>query len=605
MTPLRAFLPRVVQDHASTLWVVATLSVAAAWALPTSIQAGDAGEMATVMLRGGVPHPSGYPWMRILGGPARVLEHFGVSPVRAAAIPCAVAAILGWSALHRVARRWTSAGAATCAVLLAALSPVVLLHTFDVEVWGPLVGFAGGFVNLAARQRTPRPLLLGAGLGLVISHHLTGVLLLPLAVAAAAPPRGAGARSWLKAAGEGSLGTLLGLTPVLTLMLGDGEAWRWGDPRSWSGLVHHWTRVDYGVLSLSLHSDAIPPLVLLERAMQSIGRTLSAGLVHSAWLGSGLLLCVFVLGWRARSPALPSRRIVLGLGASAFASLVLFPLAHNIDPRAATGAWILERFDVLGLALLTPWVALAMHRIPTPAANRARVALVVLSGLVLLRQGLASAWHGLPSSDEIVQRYAIDLVQTPTPGRRAIVFGTDDHRTFPVLFVQRVLGFGPDVLYIDASLLAHRWYRDDLRRRFPGLPDGDKPVQLVNAMFKDPRLDDVELYVANVFSRPAQTLPLVPAGVLWRVLRHGERGHPIDILPAHREALDRYRRPPDWSAMPIDVEIMTGHPFSSDLLANYPERTADLAKGLRDTGFGVEAERLLQEALLSSPPSKH
>src|SRR5690606_21103446 len=61
----------------STWLVAGVLLGVAAWAMPSAIQAGDAGEFATVMLRGGVPHPSGYPWMRILGWPARALEVLG------------------------------------------------------------------------------------------------------------------------------------------------------------------------------------------------------------------------------------------------------------------------------------------------------------------------------------------------------------------------------------------------------------------------------------------------------------------------------------------------------------------------------------------------
>ena len=65
----------------STLGLVALLGVVAFIALPRTVQPGDAGEFATVMLRGGVPHPSGYPWMRLLGLPARGSWSLGLPPV--------------------------------------------------------------------------------------------------------------------------------------------------------------------------------------------------------------------------------------------------------------------------------------------------------------------------------------------------------------------------------------------------------------------------------------------------------------------------------------------------------------------------------------------
>src|SRR5690606_9062686 len=102
----------------STWLVAGVLLGVAAWAMPSAIQAGDAGEFATVMLRGGVPHPSGYPWMRILGWPARALEVLGVPPVRAAAWPCAAPAIVGWSCVRRAALGFAPPATAPLAVLL-------------------------------------------------------------------------------------------------------------------------------------------------------------------------------------------------------------------------------------------------------------------------------------------------------------------------------------------------------------------------------------------------------------------------------------------------------------------------------------------------------
>ena len=583
----------------STWLVAGVLLGVAAWAMPSAIQAGDAGEFATVMLRGGVPHPSGYPWMRILGWPARALEVLGVPPVRAAAWPCAALAIVGWSCVHRVALRFAPPAIASFAVLLLALSPTAVLHAFDIEVWGPLLAFAGGFLGLAT-GRPRSPLLLGAALGLVVSHHLTGVLLAPLAVAAAMP----GARAfsaWLRAGLQGLAGVLLGLTPYLTLMLGSGDAWRWGDVQSLEGLLHHIGRADYGVFSLSLHTLPVPASALLERVVRTVGGALSAGLVSVTIPCALLLALVLGLALRLRPAAVP-RRIVLGLWLAAVATLLLFPLAHNIDPRSPFGAWILERFDLLGLALLAPLLAGVLAPLHALAEDRVwrRRGLHVVGGLLLVRQLLTTHWRGVPFDDDGVERYAIDLLRTPTPGRRAFVFGTDDHRTFPVLFAQAVLGHGPEVVYVDASLLAHPWYRAQLRARVPELPDAEKPLQLIGALWSDPRFADSEVYLANIFSRPARSLALAPQGILWRVLRPDEQASPLDVLPAHRAALARYVRAPGTGAMPTDAVMYDAHPFAADLLAQYPERTAELARALRDTGHPHEADALLTEALLGS-----
>ncbi|MFO0637555.1 MAG: DUF2723 domain-containing protein, partial [Nannocystaceae bacterium] len=102
--------------------LVALLLLTVALALPRAIGPGDAGELGTIMLRGGVPHPPGYPWMRLLGLPARALWAMGVPPAMAAALPCALCSAAGWALLARTIRRlcaWPVAYA-TVAVIASA-----------------------------------------------------------------------------------------------------------------------------------------------------------------------------------------------------------------------------------------------------------------------------------------------------------------------------------------------------------------------------------------------------------------------------------------------------------------------------------------------------
>src|SRR5690606_30113467 len=117
-----------------------------------------------------------------------------------------------------------------------------------------------------------RPLWLGVALGLAISHHLSAVWLLPLAVGAAIPELDRGSvRQWtaalLRNGALGLAGSLLGLLPFATLPIGRGGVWRWGDVRSLEGLIHHVTRRDYGTFSLSLHEEEVAALSTIGRAL--------------------------------------------------------------------------------------------------------------------------------------------------------------------------------------------------------------------------------------------------------------------------------------------------------------------------------------------------
>lgn len=584
-----------------TIGLAVVLTVVAWWAAPTTVQAGDAGELATVMLRGGIPHPSGYPWMRVLGLPARMLAGLGMAPATAAALPCALLQVAGFAVLHRVALRAAtptdgtpSLGAAlvaTFAIGLVALGSPVVQHTADSEVWGPLVFFAALVVHAAVVRRRG-PFVLGLLFGLAISHHLTACLLLPLVVAASIPwPLRV--RELARVAGLGIAGGLLGLVPpYLTLMIGEGGAWRWGDTSTLQGLWHHVTRADYGVFSLSLHTERPAAIDQLARVARSLGGNLSAGLVPFAV--GGLIVVLVLVVALARPTSGLTRRDRIGLGGAVVLAGLLFPLAHNIDPRSPFGAWILERFDILPLALLAPLVAAALARLPSLAAEKRRVGVGLALGgaLLLVRQVLVTAWHGLPADDTTVQRYASDVLRTPDPDRRAIVVGTDDHRLFPILFAQAVLEQGPNVLYVDASMLAYPWYRAWLRERFPDLPDHDKPVKLVTSMAIDPAFDDVDFYLANDFSRHSAALLRAPEGVLHRLIFERGRPRPTldEVLARHRAALQRYGPPPAEVALPA-------HPFATDLASAYAEGTRSLAVALRNAGRPEAAEALLREAL--------
>lgn len=580
-----------------TLVTAALLLAVAAWAMPRAIQPGDAGEFATVMLRGGIPHPSGYPWMRVLGLLSRALWSAGVPPTIAAALPCALLGVAGLLLLHRVALHMVTDASprardviAAVLTLLVGTAPAFALHVFDSEVWGPLVFAAGGFTYLALVRRA-RPWVLGLALGLAVSHHLTAVFLVPLAVGAAWP-RARKPAAVVRAGLEGVAGSALGLFMFFTLMLGaqgTDAAWAWGDTTTLSGWLHHVSRGDYGVLDLSLQDNRVPAWAYLRRAWQSQGAALS-GQLSPHWLASGLLVLVpCALAIRRGAPPLAVR---IGLVGSALLAGTVFPLAHNLDPTSPFGQWILERFDLLPLALMIPVCAVALAPVPAAVADRGRagLGLGVAGVLLVARQLLFTAWHGLPSGNPWVERYALDVLRTPE-APRAIVVGTDDHRTFPLLYAQEVLGEGRNVLYIDASLLFHDWYRARLRAQEPALPDIDKPVLLLTTLQADPAWNDVPLYLTNDFSRHSVGLERVPEGVLWRLVNPRLPAPPLDdVLARHRAALKTY-------GLLTKVPFVDGHPFASDLRATYLATTKALGEALYSQGRVADAEALLRDAI--------
>ncbi|HWB74122.1 MAG TPA: hypothetical protein VG755_04185 [Nannocystaceae bacterium] len=547
------------------------LFAVALWACPRHVQPGDAGELATVMLEGGVPHPSGYPWMRALGLFARALAGIGVPPMLAAALPCALLAIAGWIWIARAVARLVAWPAAIVAVGFVALAHGVVVHTCDVEVWGPLVLAIAAMLHLAIVP--PRQAWrAGVVFGLCLAHHLTCVWLLPLAIAAGWPRSSPTRAAILRAALAGVLGTLLGLGFYATLAIGDGDAWRWGDTRSLEGLLHHVLRRDYGVLSLSLHDASPSTMDQLARVGSAWTRMLTAGLLEHAIVAPLLLAAIAYAAVRAWPRT--QREAGVAIASAWLSAALVFPLMHDIDPRSPFAAWILERFDVMPFVLLAPALALALHRAWLRVPSGWPRTLAVLTVAVLGLRQLGTTWErGVPSDDDLVEAYAVNVLRTPDPDRPALVLGTDDHRSFGVLYAHEVLGEGAQVLYVDASLLAHPWYRARLRRRWPDLPDVDKPVALLRALWD--RGSDVPVYLANEFSVPSTSLPRVPEGVLWRVLSPAE----IDVGPELVQARHLAARARLRSATGVSAS-----PFSSDLAAAAAEPTLRLDQGLRRAG---------------------
>lgn len=592
---------------------VGAVLVAAAWiASPRAIQAGDAGEFATVMLRGGVPHPSGYPWMRVLGGPARILEKIGLASAKAAALPCALAGAAAWILAMVLAlglARGTGTGRTgngpiALLTLHFALAASILVHVADSEVWGPHLLFTALVVRAGLRRlkpsAPPAPGRLGFVLGLATSHHLTAVLLTPLVVGAAWPRRTSVA-NLARTLALGLTGVGVGLLPYFTLALGDGP-WQWGETGSLDGLVRHVTRAEYGVFSLSLHAESPPTMALWGRAFGNLATIVTAGTLTTPWFGAAFVATVVAVALPTPVGIRPSAW--WGYLATFAASALLFPALQNIDPSPGPGSWILERFDILTAWLLLPLTAVALSRaLARSNLSLTPVVATIALGLGLLVQVARTATGPLPRNNDSIERYATDVLNTPAPPRSggsgpALIFGTDDHRLFPLLYATEVLRQPSHAVYIDASLLSLPWYRAHVRRRWPDMPDIDKPLRLMGHLWNDAARRDVPIYLSNVFSRPASELRMVPEGVLLRVVPPHANADDFDldaVVTRHRAALARYRG--------VIAEDAQHDPFAGSVVGTYTRGTSQLMDALRADGYAEDAEILGAEVkrLLSRP----
>ena len=204
------------------------------------------------------------------------------------------------------------------------------------------------------------------------------------------------------------------------------------------------------------------------------------------------------------------------------------------------------------------------------------------------------SWPERPRRLQGTQAYAVDLLAAP--GAPAIVFGTDDHRTFPVLFATEVLSPDTETLYIDAALLYHGWYRDHILRRWSALPLQDQPLRTMSAVWADPELRDTPIYLANIFSEPASQLQLIPEGHLWRVVPpHAPTDftHPEQVASRHLAASRRMTATRADFVGSLDPET---DPFGAILWRTYAAAAQGLSRNFRTMGFPELAAQVEDDA---------
>jgi hypothetical protein len=426
----------------------------------------DAGALISAAHVLGVPHPPGYPlWTLCAAAWSRAASVFGAEPAFALAL-------------------FSSAcGAATCAVLAAALMrarvlPLVacagglvpaLLPTFTavstfVEVYA-LAALLQALLVCVVLAPTPRPRLAALVFGIGLAAHPGTLFLAPLVFAPFVA-----ARAWTSA--RTIVGVLacgaLGLATYLYVPLRSRAepALDWGDAQTWPRFADHVLRAQYDV---GLERDGAD---LVEQARflyeQSLGQ---APLLFGVGL---VLLLVFGRG-------VPRRTWLFA--ALAFAALASFgALRYPLGRLDALARWSAEArlaasFTPL-VVLLVPIAALGVQAALTRLAQRstaqprvARLAPALLLLLALPRGATVLDGNG-PARESTGAATWARAVLDECPQAALLVLakvGATDVLGFPLLHAQLVDGQRPDVVVIDRELLAAPWYREQLARRAPDL----------------------------------------------------------------------------------------------------------------------------------------
>jgi hypothetical protein len=553
-----------------------------------AVQVADSGELVTAACRGGVAHPPGYPLYVLLGRALCALPWS--TPAGRVGLLSLVAAVCALLALYGCVVRLTgNAWAAAVAALTLGTGSIFWRQSSLAEVFGlnAALSLTVVYASLRLSAAAPRPALLWALLsglttGLALSNHHSSVIVAPLvALAVVWPPRPA-ARVALRAA-LALLGALVGLLPYLQLLLADPQRIpRWGDTSSWSGLVHHVLRRDYGTFSLTLGGQAAP--------LQNVGHYLArvpSQLGWVLWLPA-LVGIIALLRRAARRPlgrALEDRTrrdVALLLALLPLLAGPAFMLLFNLQPEGIS-AQVIERFHVLPNALLALCLGVGLAVLDdlwlSGAGREVRgriwrvTAWTVVGASALLSFGRADVSASYAAEDYV--RDALGAAE-----RGALILGQGDERVFGMLYVQQMLGVRPDVQYVDFRMLGYRWYVAQKQRERPGFSYRFEPRRVaVLRLISDEQRRGVPVYLATVPSQKVvAAYPGYPAGPLLRLLPPGQMPpSALDVEALNQRLFRGFVR----RGRPPDPEV---DPWSASLREPYAVTWRTISRALYDGG---------------------
>lgn len=429
-------------------WISSALAFAVygATVAPT-IGFGDSPELSAAALSLGVPHPTGYPLLMLLGYGFSSLFATGDPAWRLNLLGALLAsAAVGFSAAF-VQRLTGRAVAGWVAGLLLAFAPVFWSNATLFEVYGLHVLFVAALLFVWLRfEQDPVPSrlrLLAFMAGLSLTHHLMIGLLLPILAIAVLRH----ARVFSSAAELARLGVLfvlpLGLFVYLPLAALADPSVNWGDP---STSLRFWSHVTGRQYHGNLAGEA--SITGWQTSLDLLRRT-TAGPTPLVFALTVLgVLWPFVDRRRLADADAETTRDPLRIGGVVLVALLAvgfgFGSFYQVVDRESffiNAVFATSLLAGVGVALLLDW---------TRRLRASAVSTVTLLAALLPVLPLWLGWSGHDRSHDFAAHdRAVALMQTLPPDALLLVEG---HEGYPVVYASLIAGLRPDVLVVDCYL---------------------------------------------------------------------------------------------------------------------------------------------------------
>jgi hypothetical protein len=511
------------------------------------IVVGDTPEFVTAAITLGVPHPSGYALFTIVGHLFALLP---IAPlpfrVNLMSVVCgaATAGLVFWTAFRLTGER----AAAAAAALVLALSPIFWEWSLAAEVFPLNNLLSATVIYLLVRwqeqpQRTGALVMAAWVFGLALTNQLTIVLLAPAVLFLLIRNRATLLARWRTlAACVAAL--LIGLLPYAYLPWAAARhpVVNWGGISSLADLTAHILRKDYGTGRLVSSGELAggSPVLRIAALFASFG--LLMGL---------LLLLGAIQAYRRRRWYFWFSLLAFGLAGPVFIAYA------NLNLEAASGIYVLERFFLLSHVVLAPLMAfgaaLAAEGIAArvPSIRAHAKGLVAVAVLLIALGGVFRSYAAIDQSgNRVARRFAEDIFAALEPG--TILLAGGDEVDLPLLYLQAVEGYRPDVTLVIMPLLPGDWYVRQLRERYPNLA--------VPFAHYDGRLGTIKALIDANRKRPIAVVGNLPdestKGSYW-FCRHGlvaialpmDQDVKLRELTADNQRLLSRHRPPSMSTI--------------------------------------------------------
>lgn len=439
----------------------------------------DSGDLAAAIAVGGVPHPTGYPTLMLLGLAVRAIPlgdlalRLNVLAALAAAgslIPLSlIAARLRPSA--GVAMPLPEAAASAAVLTLYGLAPLVWSNAIVTEVyalaslllWGALYAAVRARANQEASSgRTAWAAAAGVLLGVGLGAHITVALAAP-ALAAILVWRRQGERTAWRQAALVTAGCAAGCAVYVYLPIAGAldPPINWGAPstpeRFWavvSGEIYR-SRLGAGDASIIAAKAA---WLLGEPVRQLTWALLPLLAIGGASLTRRHAPAAFATGWVAISAL-----IVSALYSSRDDEVFILPALAGVALWSAVGVYEVGRLASLSGSGARRLVAAVL---PTLLITTAVIRGTELAPEISMRDATHAAAFAHAA-----------LAQAETGG---VLLTEDDRATFPLWHARYAPGGRTDVTIVDRRLWQFDWYRETLKRH-AGIPTDAPPASLLAA----------------------------------------------------------------------------------------------------------------------------